>query len=157
VKRIFGGWHRPVLAVAAAAAAGSSMFVSAPAYAAQTMGAKIATVRLTYATPEVVNRHIIWRWTLTNTGPGQATNVRVVHNLDPRAIVTSFSTPCTVLAAAVRCTYALLTPGAVLSGVIGTDLPAGLLGPVQINGQAAWEQPTSPVCTCNARSSAVLG
>jgi hypothetical protein len=156
VKRIFGGWHRPVLAVAAAAAAGSSMFVSAPAYAAQTAETRIATVRLTYGTPEVINRHITWRWTITNLGPGQATNVRVIHNLDPRAIVTSLSTPCTVAAATVRCTYALLAPGAALSGVIGTDLPPGQLGTVQIGGQAAWDQPASPVCTCNARSSAAV-
>jgi hypothetical protein len=146
VKRTFGGWHRSALAVVWAAAAGSSMFGSAPAYADHTPGTQSEGVQFGYAPPTFSwnHDHINWHWTLKNTGPGRATHVTLTHRLDPALRVTAVSAPCTTVGTVVSCPFDVLTPGEERHGVIEADLPPGQAAVVQINGQVAWEQAASP-------------
>src|SRR5258708_38702345 len=96
MKGTFGGWYRSALAVIGVAAGGSSMLLSAPAYADPAPPAKSGGVQFVYAAPEISadGDQVIWHWTLTNNGQEKASKVTLIQRLDPSLKIDSVSYGC---------------------------------------------------------------
>ncbi|MCW2916965.1 MAG: sle [Actinomycetia bacterium] len=146
MKGTFGGWRRPVLAVVGVVAAGSSMLLSAPAYADHTPPAASGGVQFVYAQPEVAadRDHVIWHWTLMNNGQEKASKVTLIQHLDPSLKIDTLSPGCAAQGPVIKCQFDQLAPGDQQQGFVGADLPTDGAVTARINGRVTWQQGGAP-------------
>lgn len=102
------------------------------------------TFEFAYEAPELPDAgdHVTWNWTATNSGNTPVFQVVLTSTVSPRSlqIATASGDGDTKITGSVATTrFAMVAPGAQLSGSLEVPLPEEMNGSVQINGRAVWQ------------------
>jgi hypothetical protein len=116
-----------------------------------------AEMRLAYDTPQISpdGEHVIWRWALTNAGPGGAADVVLVNHLTPTLVVTGMSKECRAVAAAISCSYGMIKAGERRNGELDASL-GDVSGTVEIHGRMTWRQGVAGLQDPGAKTSPIF-
>jgi hypothetical protein len=120
--------------------AGTTLFFAVPA------SAQVMDVEFSYSAPAISEEgdQVVWNWTAVNRDSRTATKVVITHRITPSLPVSYVSWPCDIEGEAIKCRWDAIKPGEEVRGIVEADLPAGLMGSVQINGRAVWQRNVKP-------------
>jgi hypothetical protein len=104
-----------------------------------------ADVKFAYDAPRVTadGDNIIWRWTLTNAGPGAAADVVLVHHLTPPLKISQLPRECRAVGDGVSCSYGTIKAGQRRTGALKAELFRDTSGTLEITGRVTWQQGTA--------------